>query len=146
MLSLSILLSLYIALKSIVCSRPYLFTAVNESPLFALTVVEYSFWTNRMAPPSMAKSPIAVAPSWTNGKRLQPNIVWEKCFSTIELAIVAEDKIQVDKLLRPRRGNARMEYPHESLYEPPHRTKLQLKKDNASQDTSNAKRTGKINA
>ena len=131
-------------MTDIVRSSFYIFTAVNESPYFALTVVEYSFWTNRMAPSAMAESPIAVAPSWD--KRLQPNMVWEKCFSTIKLAIVAKDKVQVDKLLRLRPDNTRMEDPHESLYEPQHRTKLQLKKDNRSQDTSNAKRTGKINA
>ena len=70
-----------------------------------------------MAQSAIAKSPIGVTLYWDNG--LQPNIVWEKWFETVKLAITAKENIQVEKLLRPRPQNAELDYPHEPLYEPP---------------------------
>ena len=63
----------------------------------------------------MAKSPIRVTLFWNKGPL--PNMVWEKCFSTAKLAIVAKDNIQVDKLLKPKPGK-KVEHPHEPMYEP----------------------------
>ena len=65
----------------------------------------------------MAQSAIGVTLYWDNGP--QPNIVWEKWFETVKLAITAKENIQVEKLLRPGPQNAELDYPHEPLYEPP---------------------------
>ena len=70
-----------------------------------------------MAQSAIAKSPIGVTLYWDNGP--QPNIVWEKWFETVKLAITAKENIQVEKLLRPRRQSAELDYPHEPCYEPP---------------------------
>ena len=70
-----------------------------------------------MAQSAIAKSPIGVTLYWDNGP--QPNIVWEKWFETVKLAITAKENIQVEKLLRPRPQNAELDYPHEPCYEPP---------------------------
>ena len=70
-----------------------------------------------MAQSAIAKSPIGVTLYWDNGP--QPNIVWEKWFETVKLAITAKENIQVEKLLRPRPQSAELDYPHEPCYEPP---------------------------
>ena len=70
-----------------------------------------------MAQSAMAKSPIGVTLYWDN--RPQPNIVWEKWFETVKLAITAKENIQVEKLLRPKPQNRELDYPHEPMYEPP---------------------------
>ena len=53
-----------------------------------------------MAHSALAKSPIGVTLFWDKGP--QPNVTWEKWFSTAKLAIIAKESIQVDKLIRPR--------------------------------------------
>ena len=50
-----------------------------------------------MAQSAIAKSLIGVTLYWDNGP--QPNIVWEKWFETVKLAITAKENIQVEKLL-----------------------------------------------
>ena len=70
-----------------------------------------------MAQSAMARSPIGLSLFLDKGP--QPNMVWEKRFSTAKLAIIAKESIQVDKLLRPRLTNADLEYPQEPIYEPP---------------------------
>ena len=70
-----------------------------------------------MAQSAIAKSPIGATLYWDNGP--QPNIVWEKWFETVKLAITAKENIQREKLLRPKPQNAELDYPHEPLYEPP---------------------------
>ena len=70
-----------------------------------------------MAQSAIAKPPIGVTLYWDNGP--QPNIVWEKWFETVKLAITAKENTQVEKLLRPRPQNAELDYPYKPLYETP---------------------------
>ena len=65
----------------------------------------------------MAKSPVGLTLYWVNGP--QPNIVWEKWFERVKLAITAKENVQVEKLLRPKPHNRELDYPHEPMYEPP---------------------------
>ena len=92
----------------------------------------------------MAQSAIGVTLYWDNGP--QPNIVCEKWFETVKLAITAKENIQVEKLLRPGPQNAELDYPHEPLYEPPKSDKQQPRKGKENSATLKEKLTGKINA
>ena len=69
-----------------------------------------------MAQSAIAKSPFGVTLFWDKGP--EPNITWEKWFSTAKLAIMPKESIQVDKLLRPRPTSAELDYPQEPIYEP----------------------------
>ena len=45
-----------------------------------------------------AKTPLGVNPFWELGPT--PPLEWKQCFSTLKMAIMARDKIEVDKLLK----------------------------------------------
>ena len=75
------------------------------------------FVHSQMAQSALAKSPIGVTLYWDNGP--QPNIVLEKWFETVKLAITAKENIQLEKLLRPKRQSRKLDYPHEPMYESP---------------------------
>ena len=70
-----------------------------------------------MAQSAMAKNLIGVTLFWYKGP--QPNMVWEKWFSTAKLAIFTKESIQLDKLLSPRPTSSKLGYPQEPIYEPP---------------------------
>ena len=66
-----------------------------------------------MAQSTMARSPLGVNFFWDKGH--QPEIEW---LGTVKLAIMVNEKTQVDKLLQPRPENEELGYPTEPHYEP----------------------------
>ena len=44
---------------------------------------------------------------------------WEKCLSTVKLAIMVKDNIQVEKLLQPKPEREDLDYAAQPHYEPP---------------------------
>ena len=69
-----------------------------------------------MAQSALTRSPIGVALFWE--KRAQPTTTWEKWITTTKLAISAKEKMQVEKLLRPKPTAEDLDYPKEPIYEP----------------------------
>ena len=69
-----------------------------------------------MAQSPVSRSPIGVALFWEKGA--QPVTTREKWITTIKLAISAIEKIQVERLLRPRPTWEEVDYPQEPIYEP----------------------------
>ena len=47
----------------------------------------------------MARSPLGVNFYWDKGH--QPELDWDKWLSTVKLAIMVKDNIQVEKILQP---------------------------------------------
>ena len=68
-----------------------------------------------MAQSAMARSPLGVNFFWDEGHQSEHD--WEKWLSTVKLAIMVKDNIQVDKLLQPRPESEDLEYPTEPHYE-----------------------------
>ena len=62
-----------------------------------------------MAQSAIAKSPIGVTLYWDNGP--QPNIVWEKWFETVKLAITAKEKYTSRKTTQTQTTKRRTRLP-----------------------------------
>ena len=69
-----------------------------------------------MAQSTMARSPLGVHFFWDKGH--QPELHWDKWLSTVKLAIMVKDKIQVEKMLQPKPKSEDSDYQTQPLYEP----------------------------
>ena len=69
-----------------------------------------------MAQSVMARSPLGVNFFWDKGH--QPELDWDKWISTVKLAIMVKDNIQVEKLLQPKPEIEDLDYPAQPPYEP----------------------------
>ena len=65
----------------------------------------------------MATSPLGVNFYWDKGH--QPDLDWDKLLSTVKLAIMVKDNIQLEKLLQPQPESEDLDYPAQPHYEPP---------------------------
>ena len=62
-----------------------------------------------------AKTPLGVNPFWEQGAT--PPIEWKQWFSTLKMAIMARDSIEVDKLLKLKPQPTDLFYPTLPTYE-----------------------------
>ena len=92
-----------------------------------------------MAQSAMARSPLGVNFFWDKGH--QPELDWDKWLSTVKLAIMVKDNIQVEKLLQPNLGSEDLDYPAKPHYEPPQSDETTAEKRNQNEEP-----TGKRNA
>ena len=70
-----------------------------------------------MAQSAMARSPLGANFYWDIGH--QPELDWDKCLSTVKLAIMVKDNIQIEKLLQPKPESKDLDYSAQPHYESP---------------------------
>ena len=70
-----------------------------------------------MAQSAMTRSPLGV--NFYRDKGHQPELDWGKWLSTVKLAIMVKDNIEVEKLLQPKPESEDLNYPAQPHYEPP---------------------------
>ena len=69
------------------------------------------------APVPLLRSPVGILFFWDNG--MKPPVEWPKWSSTIKLAIMTKDSINVDSLHRQKPEAKHVFYPAEPTYGPP---------------------------
>ena len=70
-------------------------------------------------------------------------MAWDKWTCTAKLAIITNEDLQIEKLLRPRPTNADIDYPQEPLYELPIVDETKIKLRQGSKKTSREKKDWK---
>ena len=73
-------------------------------------------------------------------------MAWNKWMCKAKLAIITNEDLPNEKLLRPRPTNADIDYPQEPLYELPFADETKIKIRQGSRKTSREKKTGKTSA
>ena len=97
-----------------------------------------------MAQSAMARSPLGVNFYWDNGH--QPELEWDKWLSTVKLAIMVKDNIQVEKLLQPKPESEDLDYPAQPHYEPPQPDETTAERRQREQRNQKRRPIGKMNA
>ena len=78
-------------------------------------VRQLAFSNNLLIMAQSAKTPLGVNPFWESGAT--PPIEWKQCFSTLKMAIMARDSIEVDKLLKLKPQPTDLFYPTLPTYD-----------------------------
>ena len=76
---------------------------------------QIAFSDNLLHMAQSAKTPLGVNPFWEQGAT--PPIEWKQWFSTLKMAIMARDSIEVDKLLKLKPQPTDLFYPTLPTYE-----------------------------
>ena len=76
---------------------------------------QIAFSNNLLLKAQSAKTPLGVNPFWESGAT--PPIEWKQWFSTLKMAIMARDSIEVDKLLKLKPQPTDLFYPTLPTYE-----------------------------
>ena len=84
----------------------------------------------------IARSPVGIPFFWESG--MEPPVEWPIWAATLKLAILAENSINVDSLLKHKPGIKDLTYPTEPTYEPP--TENETQAQNRERDLRNNKR------
>ena len=74
----------------------------------------------------MTRSPLGVNLYCDKGN--QPELDWKNWLSTVKLAIMVKDNIQVEKSLQPKSESEDLDYPAQPHYEPPQPDKTTAKR------------------
>ena len=86
-----------------------------RNPLHPQILRQLVFSDNLLIMAQSAKIPLGVNPFWESGAT--PPIEWKQLFTTLKMAIVARDSIDVDKLLRLKPQPTDLFYPTLPTYE-----------------------------